>query len=121
MAEENLVVVVLKGVGKCKREVTRSVFAYFSFELIRKVCNILTDSVPTNTLRLFQFVRKAEHFHAIVVKRVWLCQIKHIKLDFLTLPRVPNSEEIPLSVSIRVYIVLQNQIILAFRHFCSCE
>lgn len=43
--------------------------------------------------------------------------VYYIKLDLVAFPRVLNPKEKPLCVSIGVYVVLHQQVVLLVRHF----
>ena len=48
----------------------------------------------------------------MVVKRVRLCKIQYVELHSMILPCVTYFEEVPLSVTVSVYIILEDQIVL---------
>ena len=106
VAEEDMVIIVLEGMGKSESEVGADEPIIVSSVLVSEVIDILTDSVPSYTFSVFKFIAKAKDFHAIVVKTIRFCQIKHVELDFLTSSSVTDPEEVPLRMSICVDVIL---------------
>ena len=59
------------------------------------------------------------HFHAEIKERVWFCEVHDVKLNSKVLPRVFHLKKEPLSVPIRINIILHKQIVLLVGHFLS--
>ena len=106
VAEEDMVIIVLEGMSKSESEVGADEPIIVSSVLVSEVIDILTDSVPSYTFSVFKFIAKAKDFHAVVVKTIRFCQIKHVELDFLTSSSVTDPEEVPLRMSICVDVIL---------------
>ena len=93
-----------------------------SHEVVWKVVDISADPVPSNLLLIASLqTRVAQHLHAVIVQRVWLGQVKYVELDCLALSNVAGSEEEPLSMSVSVDVVLQDEVIFTVTHFDRCQ
>jgi len=73
MSEENLVISVLKRMGKSKSVVRPEEATLVSFVLILVIVYALADSVPSYSLLFFSLIREAQYFHAVIVERIRLC------------------------------------------------
>jgi len=119
MSEVALVFVTLKRVG----ERQRIVFLHVSKlprlppEIVLRVANIRSNSVPAPTFSFTVIGAVAKYFHSIVVQTVWLAQVQNIKTNFLARLSVTAAEKVPLSVAVRVDVVLKNQVIFAVGDF----
>ena len=68
--------------------------------------------MPTQIFRLTQVHTVRKNAHTKVVQTVWLRQVNYIKSDFVPFACVTYPKKIPLSMTIRIYIVLKHKIIL---------
>lgn len=66
MRKELQVIIYFKCVLKSQGIIAPSATPVF-FEIIGKVVDILTYSVPTNTRFILKFIRESQYFHTIVV------------------------------------------------------
>ena len=82
------------------------------------VGDIFADAMPAQLVRaITRQLRKTKHSHALVVKRIWLGQVKNVEFDAEACACVADTEEEPLSVTVCVYVVLQYQVILIVADF----
>jgi len=81
------------------------------------VVNVLTNSMPSNSLSCFYFIWITQNFHTVIVKRVRFSQIDDIKTNFHSFSSIAYPEEIPLGMTIRIYIIGENQIIFYIGNF----
>lgn len=56
------------------------------------------------------------HFHAVVKKAVRLAVIQDVEFHFVVGFRILDTKEEPLSVALRVHIILHEQVILSVRY-----
>ena len=71
-------------------------------------------------IALTRTYRVTEDPHPVIVQRVRFRQVKYIEFDCEALECVSNAEEIPLSVTICVDIVLKHEVVLLITDFhCS--
>ena len=70
------------------------------------VVDLSSSPMPTNVFLCCMSLRVDQDFHAFIVQRVRLAQIKHVEA-YLTLHHILHSEEEPLSMSPRIHIILQ--------------
>ena len=87
--------------------------------IIHMVINIFTDTVPANSFSFLYLIGESQYLHTIIVEGVRLHQINHIEFYFHALESVADTEEVPLSVPIGVYVILQYQIVLIVGNFDS--
>ena len=106
MSEEDIIVSVLKRMGECKGVVCPEEATLVPFVWILVVIYALTDSVPSNSLLFFSLIRKAQYFHTVVVEGIRLREVQHIESHFLSRVSIGAPEEVPLSVTISVDVVL---------------
>lgn len=117
MSEELLVIVMLESVGESEGEVGSEESALISLISISMIIDSFSDPMPSNTLLFLYFVAKTKDFHSIIVQGVRFGQVQDVEFYFLTLCCIGASEEIPLGVSIGVYVVLKHQVVLIFGYF----
>jgi hypothetical protein len=112
MGEKLLIIIMFKSMDKCECvKVLLEPSNHFSLKIIFIIINLFPDSMPTNVLFLFLLLRETQYFHTVVVKRIRFSQVDYIESVFLPLFEIMNSIEKPLSVTISVDIILQNQIV----------
>ena len=75
------------------------------------VANLRSCSMPTDILEGSHLFRVDKDLHALIIKTVRLAQIEHVEPDLDGLV-VLRSEEVPLSVTTCVDIVLEEQVVL---------
>ena len=73
--------------------------------------------MPADTLVVLCFVAEAEDLHPVVVERVWLCEVEDVEFYRFAFSGVTDLEEVPLSVAVRVDVVLQNQVVFCITYF----
>lgn len=79
--------------------------------MVLVVADVCTDSVPPQFFISCLILAVREHPHPLVVKTVRLGKVYYVEPYFLAFGCVTNSEEEPLSVSIRIDVILQHQIV----------
>lgn len=123
MSEVHLIIVRHKSMSKRKTEVPShvSLLSRFSLKIVLVVHDLSASSVPAYVLILALVRAVAEDSHSEIVKTVWFSQIQNIELDLHAFPSVINFEEVPLGVTVSVYIILQNQVILVFADLHGTE
>lgn len=94
---------------------------HFSLEFIFIIINLFSNSMPPDVLFLFLFLGEAQNLHTIIIKRIRFCEINYIESNFLTFLEVGNSIEEPLSMSIGINIILQNQVIFILSNLHCCK
>lgn len=67
--------------------------------------------MPASAILLFELGRVTKYFHSVVVKRVVFRQIDDVKSYLMICLFVSYSKEVPLCVTICIYVVLQYQIV----------
>lgn len=77
--------------------------------------------MPSYSIVSLRVLAIAKYFHAFVVQTIRLGKVQNIELHFQSSPRVRAPEEIPLSVTIRVDIVLKHKVVLIVTHFHRCK
>lgn len=115
------IVVVLEGVRKSECVVATLEPKIVTLVIVHVVVYVIADTMPADTLRLLDFRGKGKDLHSVVVKRIWFHQIQHIEFNFHTFRGVTDSEEVPLCVTIGIYVILQDQIVLCLRDLDSSE
>lgn len=85
------------------------------FERVLIVVNVLTYSVPADSLYVLDFVWVAKDLHTKVVKWVSLREVDDVEADFHAFRGIAYSEEEPLRMSICVYVILKNQVVFGIR------
>lgn len=68
--------------------------------------NVFPGAIPAELLLLKFLLRVGQDFHALVEKTLRFHKVEHVKLHFLSLPRVLDAEVKPLSVPLRIDVVL---------------
>ena len=123
MSEVYLIIIRQKCMSEWKTVVPSHVseLAGFSFEVVLLVNYISASSVPAYVLILPLICAVAEDSHTEIVKTIWLSQIQNIELDLHSFTCVLNFEEIPLGVTVSVYVILQNKVVLIFAHLHGTE
>jgi len=109
MCKELLIVSRLEGSSESKCIIVSCVSSQVCsvpLKSILMIVNCLTHSVPSHVLTLFPFITETQHFHSVVVQRIWFGHINHIEFDFLPCSSISNSEEIPLCMAVCINIVL---------------
>jgi hypothetical protein len=107
VCEVDLVVIVLESVGEAEGKVVLVVPVALSFVLIGVVVNILANPVPPHSLVLFVFIAETQNAHAVVVQRIRLIQVQNIESHLTVLSGIAYSKEVPLGVSIGIYVILK--------------
>ena len=106
MGKKLLIVIMFKSVRERKSEIGSEESTLISLIRIGMIINISSNPMPSNTFIFLNFIWKAQDFHSVIVKRVWLRKIQKIEFDFLPLCGVWASEKVPLGVTISVYVIL---------------
>lgn len=118
MSEKLGVVVHCNRVHKCQCvEPPRELDIAILLEAILMVIDVLTNTVPSHTLNVFDFCGVAQYLHSVVVERVGLGQIDNIEPHLHPLLRVPDAKKEPLSVTVRVNVILKDEVILIISLF----
>ena len=76
------------------------------FEVVYWIVDVFTDTMPAHSLWFLDFGWKAENLHSVVVEWIWFHQINHIEFDFNAFRRISHSKEVPLGVTVCVYVIL---------------
>ena len=111
VCEIDLIVVVGKCVLPGKR-VVRFVLERAPTVPIFVVVDVLTAPVPTQVLLLWLFLTVNYYLHPHSVQTVLLVLVQDVELYFLVLTSVRYLKKKPLRVPVRVYVVLQQQVVL---------
>lgn len=112
MSEVDSVIVTVKLVGEGQSVVLFVRKAAIVPYLILEVADVSTRPVPTEVLRLGAVLAESEHTHSLVVETVWFCEVDDVEADLLVLLCVRYPKEVPLRVTVCVYIILKDQIVL---------
>ena len=67
--------------------------------------------MPAHSLVLSDFVREAESPHSVIVEGVGLVQVKDVEPDFQIGSGIAHAEEVPLGVTVRVDVILQDEVV----------
>ena len=108
VSKELLIVVILKRVSEREGVIATEESAHIPLVIIGVVVDLFANPVPPSAFLLLLLVGEAQDFHAVIVEGVWFRQIQNVELYFLALRGVRATEEIPLSISIGVYVVLEH-------------
>ena len=122
MGKVDLVICMLECMCEGQRVIAAIEARIFTFKRILIVVNIFSNSMPAKILASLSWANRiAQDPHSVIVQRVWLRQVENIEFDSQTFEGVSYSKEVPLSMSIRVDVVLQNEIILIVANFHCCK
>ena len=77
--------------------------------------------MPADSVMLLDEVTESEHFHAVIVEAVRLSEVDDVELDLLAHARVADAEKEPLCVTVRVDVVLQDQVVFGWAGFDGSE
>ena len=117
-------VVELEGVSEGERVVAALVASevlvdvgIFLAVVVLEVAEVLATSAPALLLGLelgllLLSLGVDQHLHAVVVQTLRLDHVQHVELDLLALLDVGHPEVEPLSVTLGVDVVLQNEVVL---------
>lgn len=108
-----------KLVCECKSIVILTIPMWFFLIVVFVIWNLRTTSKPFSILLLICFFRKAKDFHSIIVQWIRFWKIENIELNWLSFRSVSHSEKEPLSVPVRVDIILKNEVVLFIWSFYS--
>ena len=109
---------------ECERVVAPLVIrVVLTFVVVLEITEVFAASGPAKGLALgalggellevfISSVGVDQHFHAFVVQALGLDHVQDVELYFLTAGSVGDSEEEPLGVTLRIYVVLKDQIVL---------
>ena len=112
---------MLKSVRERKSEVGSEESTLVPLIGIRMIINISSNPMPPNAFIFLNFIWKTEDFHSVIIKRVWFCKIQKVEFDFLALGGIWAPEKVPLGITIRVYVILQDQVIFILWDFDGWE
>ena len=73
--------------------------------------DVFPAAVPAELLLLKFLLRVCQDFHALVEETLRFHEVEHVKLHFLSLPRVLDTEVEPLCVPLRIDVILENEVI----------
>ena len=91
-------------------------------DVVGRVMNLLTFAHPTDSLFVEAGFREYGGLQPFAEQRLFFYQIDYFKLQECVLGDASHSEEKPLVVPLRVYIVLQNQFVRMLAHLiCLVE
>lgn len=119
VAKVDCVVVVREGVGEGEGVEVLCEDVVFA-DAVLEVSEVGASLVPALAL-LGELLRVNADLHAVVEHAVLLGVVLHVELDAVTLLRVAHSEEEPLSVALRVDVVLHEQVVLLVGQLLSQE
>jgi hypothetical protein len=119
VAEEHGVFVVLKCVSECCCEVVSRKTACISPDLILEVRDVCTAAMPPYLFFFCFFIAVNGNFHAVVEHGVVLVVVHDVEFDAITFTSVLNTKVKPLSMTLRIDIVLHQTIIFEVRYFLS--
>lgn len=106
MCKKHVIVINLVGMLECKSVIVPLISRIsILLEIVLVVVDILTNSMPSNSLGCFYFVWITQNFHTIIVQRVRFSQINDVKTNFHSFSCITYSEKIPLGMTVRIYIV----------------
>jgi len=106
ITEKYSILVILKCVSKRSSEIISRKICIISSNRILKVANICTASMPTHLLLFCFFLTIYGYFHTIIEHRVIFVVIHNVKLNVMGFSSVLNSEIEPLSMTLRINIIL---------------
>ncbi len=72
------------------------------------ISNVFPRAVPSQLLLLKLLLRVGKDFHAFVEETLRFHEVEHVKLHFLSLPRVLDTEVEPLCVALGIDVVLED-------------
>ena len=121
MSKKLLIVIVLKSVRERKSEVGSEESTLVPFIGIRMIINISSNPMPPNTFIFLYFIWKTQDFHSVIIQRVWFRKIQKVEFNFLALGGIWAPEKVPLGITIRVYVILQDQVIFILWDFDGWE
>lgn len=87
------------------------------FEVILVIFYIFTNSMPSYTIFVLDYIGVIENLHTIVIQRIRLSKIDNIYLNFLTFYHVSNSKKEPLSMTVGVDVILEHKVIFIIGYF----
>ena len=100
------VIIVFEYVRESERVVISGKAKVITLVLVLIVRNTIAYPVPAHSLLLLDFSRKWQDPHSVVVERVRLHEIDYIEAYLLTLGSISYSKEVPLRVTVRIYVIL---------------
>lgn len=107
---------MLKVVGECEGVVASLIVRHLlSPIVVLVISNVFACTVPAELLLLKFLLWIGQHFHALVEETLGFHQVEHVKLHFLSLPRVLDTEVEPLCVALRINVILENEVIFFLR------
>ena len=107
-----------KFVTELKGIVSKTCVSTIFLDVVSKVRNAVTAPIPSFSIgsnficTLSHLFRIYTDFHSKIEKRIWLGKIIDVELDGHSFEGVFDLEEEPLSVTVGVYVVLHQQIVL---------
>ena len=66
-----LVIFVGKSMSECQAVICPEKSVIVTSVLVGNISYLFTNSVPSHTFRFFNFIRKTQNFHAVIVQRIW--------------------------------------------------
>ena len=78
--------------------------------------------MPASSFILKFLLWISEHFHALIIETFRFKEIEHVELHFCPFSCVWDAEIEPLSVSLRIQIILKNKVVLfIWKFMCQLE
>ena len=115
VGKEYGIIIVLEVVGECEGVVTSLIVRHLLPPIVvLVVSDVFSGAVPAELLLLKFLLWEGQNFHALVEETLGFHQVEHVKLHFLSLPRVLDTEVEPLSVALRIDVILENEVIFSF-------
>ena len=122
VGKELLVIVMIKSMLKTQsKEILQQLGTAILLEAILKIVNALSNSVPSCTLRLLDLVAVAQYLHSVVVKGIGFGQVYNIDTYFHALGSVAHAEEVPLRVTVGVYVIGKDEVVLGVADLDGCQ
>ena len=118
VGKEKSIIIILKFVGKCKSVITSLVVSHmFSPVVILEIRDVFTTPEPTLTILFVILLRENQDLHTFIVQTFRFDVVKHVEFYPHSSSSVLYLIVKPLGVTLGVYVILQNEIVLKVRYF----
>jgi hypothetical protein len=118
VAEVYLIIVRLECVRKSERViflVREPITVDLVADVILVVTNFAADTVPAQVILLGHVLTVRKYSHPLVVETIRLSEINNIEPNFVALSRVGHPKKVPLGMPVRIYVILEHQIVFIIR------
>ena len=120
MCKVNLILIIFKGMCECESVVVAGESNIFLFVIILEIWYICAYSMPSQVFLFLTSDRESKNSHSIIIEGITLWKIVNIEFDLFMRSCIPYPEEVPLSMSICVNVILQEHFILIIWDFYAC-